>query len=52
MPGPNSRPNGTVRHTSQMVPKGLADRIASWEKTEQSKPTPKTKHHKPGSQKK
>lgn len=30
----------------------LAARIVGWEQTEQSKPTPKTKHHKPGSQNK
>lgn len=50
MPGPNSTPNGTKRDTEQYVPAKLAARIAQWQ-IEQTGRAPKTKHHKPGSQK-
>jgi len=52
MPGPNSKPNGTLRKTKQWIPPGLAERIAAWEALQTSKNQPKSKHHKPGSQKK
>lgn len=51
MPGPNSTPNPQRKRTTvQLVPPKLAARIASYELSMQSKPTP-TGFRKPGSQK-
>lgn len=52
MPGPNSSPNGTQRETGQMIPAKLAARIAAYEVEQAANRNPKTKSHKPGSQKK
>lgn len=52
MPGPNSKPNGVKRPTSQLIPPGLAARVADWERTKAENRNSKLSFKKPGSQKK